>query len=140
LGFAGQVHPLTARRFDVEVPVFYFEVELDSLVVAGESRAAQAVSLPRFPAVTRDVSFWIEAGVDADAQRRAMRASGEPLLREVAVLEDFRDPRFVPPGKKGMLWTLTYRADDKTLTDAEVDAAHGRVVGALGRALPIQIR
>ena len=30
-----------------------------------------------------------------------------------------------------MLWTLTYRADDRTLTDAEVDAAHARVVGAL---------
>ena len=27
-----------------------------------------------------------------------------------------------------MLWTLTYRADDRTLTDAEVDAAHARVV------------
>ena len=30
-----------------------------------------------------------------------------------------------------MLWTLVYRADDWTLTDAEVDAAHARVVAAL---------
>ena len=65
---------------------------------------------------------------------------GEPLLREIAVLEDFRDPRFVAPGKKGMLWTLTYRADDRTLTDAEVDAAHARVVAAVAHAFAIQIR
>ena len=33
-----------------------------------------------------------------------------------------------------MLWSLTYRADDRTLTDAEVDAAHARVVAALKQA------
>ena len=50
------------------------------------------------------------------------------------MLEDFRDPKYAPAGKKGMLWTLTYRADDRTLTDAEVDAAHARVVAALKQA------
>ena len=68
-------------------------------------------------------------------QQRALLASAaEPLLRDLAVLEDFRDPRTRPPGKKGMLWTMTYRADDRTLTDAEVDAAHARVVAALKAA------
>jgi phenylalanyl-tRNA synthetase beta chain len=61
-------------------------------------------------------------------------------VRELAVLEDFRDPKYAPAGKKGMLWTLTYRADDRTLTDAEVDAAHARVVAALGAAHAIAIR
>jgi len=39
-----------------------------------------------------------------------------------------------------MLWTMTYRADDRTLTDAEVDAAHARVVAALQAAESIAIR
>ena len=138
LGVAGELHPVVARRLGIEVPAFYFEVHIDGLSeLAGGVRAATP---PRFPAVTRDVSFWIDEKASADRQRAAMRASAEPLLREIAVLEDFRDPRFVPAGKKGMLWTLTYRADDKTLTDAEVDAAHARVVAAMSAALPIQIR
>ena len=45
-----------------------------------------------------------------------------------------------PPGKKGMLWTLTYRADDRTLTDTEVDAAHARSVAALKAAPSVEIR
>ena len=62
--------------------------------------------------------------------------TAEPLLRDLAVLEDYRDPKYAPAGKKGMLWTLTYRADDRTLTDAEVDAAHARVVArAEGQAV-----
>lgn len=138
LGLVAELHPGVARRFGIEVPAFYFEVNLDAAGPAAPG--LRAVATPRFPAVTRDISFWIDAAVNADAQSAAMRGAGEGLLRDIAVLEDFRDPRFAPPGQKGMLWTLTYRADDRTLTDAEVDAAHARVVAALGRALAIKIR
>ena len=103
--------------------------------VAGARQPVRSVPPPRFPAVTRDISFWIDVGVTADEQRallasaaraaaaRAGRARGLPRSRATR-----------PPGKKGMLWTLTYRADDRTLTDAEVDAAHARVVAALKAA------
>jgi phenylalanyl-tRNA synthetase beta chain len=138
VGTVGQIHPKLGRTLGLDVPAFYFEVPLD--VVAGERRGVRTVPPPRFPAVTRDVSFWVEEPVTADAQRRAMAGAGEALLRELSVLEDFRDPKYAPPGKKGMLWSLTYRADDRTLTDAEVDAAHGRVVAALKREFPIEIR
>ena len=138
LGRLGQLHPVVARRLGLEVPAFYFELELEPL--EGGARQIRATVAPRFPAVSRDVSFWIDAGVTARAQEELLRSGVEPLLRELAVLEDFRDPRFAPPGKKGMLWTLTYQADDRTLTDAEVDAAHARVVARLTGALPVQIR
>ena len=138
LGFAGELHPIVARRLGLEVPAFVFELHLDGLQEA--VRPIRAVAPPRFPSAARDISFWIAANVDADAQRSAMQAAGESLLQNVAVLEDFRDGRFVPPGQKGMLWTLTYRAEDRTLTDAEVDAAHARVLGALGRSFVIQVR
>jgi len=138
VGLVGEVHPAQRKRFGLTDGALYFEVELDA--VAGERRTAASVSPPRFPAATRDVSFWIADTVTADEQRAAMTAAAEPLLRELAVLEDFRDPRYVAPGKKGMLWTMTYRAADRTLTDAEVDAAHARVVSALGAAHAISIR
>ena len=139
LGQLGQLHPVIARRLGLEVPAFYFELELGRLEGRG-GRAISATPVPRFPAASRDVSFWIDVEISARTQEDAMRAAEELLLREVAVLEDFRDPRFAPPGKKGMLWTLTYQADDRTLTDAEVDAAHARVVAALTGAHTVQIR
>jgi phenylalanyl-tRNA synthetase beta chain len=138
VGLVGVVHPAQRKRFGLEDPALYFEIELDA--VAGERRAPKIVSPPRFPAATRDVSFWIGAEVTAAAQRAAMTAVVEPLLRELTVLEDFRDPRHVAAGKKGMLWTMTYRAPDRTLTDAEVDAAHAGVVAALAAKHAIEIR
>ncbi|MES1172467.1 MAG: phenylalanine--tRNA ligase subunit beta [Bacteroidota bacterium] len=138
LGFAGEVHPALARRLGLDAQSFVFHLALEPLENSG--RSSRAVAPPRFPAVTRDVSFLIAAATSSAAQRLALAGAGESLLRHIAVLEDFRDARFVTPGKKGMLWTLTYRADDRTLTDAEVDAAHARVVAALAKAFPIEIR
>jgi phenylalanyl-tRNA synthetase beta chain len=138
IGALGELHPRLARRLELEARAFYFEVALERL---GRGRPAlRTAALPRYPAATRDVSFWIDARVPAAEQRAALLAAGEPLLRNVAILEDFRDPRYVPAGKKGMLWTMTYQADDRTLTDQEADGAHARVVGALTSHLTIQIR
>ena len=133
IGLVGELDPRLARAFGLDARALYLELALDA--VAGAGRGIRSAPTPRFPSATRDVSFWIDTPVPADAQRAALLAAAEPLLRELAVLEDFRDPKYAPAGKKGMLWTLTYRADDRTLTDADVDAAHGRViVGALSAA------
>ncbi|HEX7509385.1 MAG TPA: phenylalanine--tRNA ligase subunit beta, partial [Polyangia bacterium] len=93
-----------------------------------------------FPAISRDVSFWIDVATPAAVLRAAFLSAQEPLLCDLAVLEDFRDPKYAPPGKKGVLWSMTYRAADRTLTDAEADQAHQRVVKALVAAFSIQIR
>jgi phenylalanyl-tRNA synthetase beta chain len=138
LGCLGELHPAIARRLGIEPRVFYFELAIAPLAAATASLRAEAP--PRFPAVARDVSFWSEVSLSADAQRAGFLSADEPLLRELAVLEDFRDPKYVPAGKKGMLWTMVYRALDRTLTDAEADAAHGRVVKALAKLHPIEIR
>jgi phenylalanyl-tRNA synthetase beta chain len=138
LGHLGELHPAIARRLGIEPRTFYFELEVASL--AATAAALRAEAPPRFPSVTRDVSLWSDVSLSADAQRAGFLSADEPLLRELAVLEDFRDPKYVPAGKKGMLWTMTYRASDRTLTDAEADHAHGRVVKALANLYAIEIR
>jgi phenylalanyl-tRNA synthetase beta chain len=138
VGMVGELEPRLAHAFGLDARALYLELALDA--VAGAGRAVRSAPTPRYPSATRDISFWIDLPTSADAQRAALLSASEPLLRDLSVLEDFRDPKYAPPGKKGMLWTLTYRADDRTLTDAEVDAAHARVVAALGAAHGIGIR
>jgi phenylalanyl-tRNA synthetase beta chain len=138
VGAVGELHPVLSRRLGLEGRAFYLELCIDRL--AGAQGPIRTSPPPRFPAATRDISFWIDTQVSAAAQRAAFLASAEPLLRSLAVLEDFRDPRYAPAGCKGMLWTMTYRADDRTLTDLEVDAAHARVVKGLTDGKQIQIR
>jgi phenylalanyl-tRNA synthetase beta chain len=138
IGLVGEVHPRVARALGIEQSAVYLEVVLDA--VAGRRQPIRSTPPPRFPAVTRDISFWIDLAVTADEQRALLMSAAGPLLRDLAVLEDYRDPKYVPAGKKGMLWSLTYRADDRTLTDAEVDAAHAHIVAALKSAPSLVIR
>jgi phenylalanyl-tRNA synthetase beta chain len=138
LGSIGELHPATARRLGIETSAFYFEIEVAALASAASPLRTSAP--PRFPAISRDISFWIDLATPAAAQRVAFLSAQEPLLCDLAVLEDFRDPKYAPPGKKGVLWSMTYRAADRTLTDGEADEAHQRVVKALVAALSIQIR
>jgi phenylalanyl-tRNA synthetase beta chain len=138
LGYLGEVHPAVARRLGIDSRALYFELSVAALAsVAGPMRAEAP---PRFPASSRDVSFWSDASVSAQDQRAAFLSANEPLLRDLEVLEDFRDAKYVPAGKKGMLWRMTYRAADRTLTDVEADAAHARVVKGLSDRHAIQIR
>jgi phenylalanyl-tRNA synthetase beta chain len=138
VGQAGELHPRLRKRLGLEQPAFYLELVLQGAL--GGRDPVRSVPPPRFPSSTRDISFWIDLGVTADAQRALLAAGDEPLLRDLAVLEDYRDPRYAPAGKKGMLWTLTYRADDRTLTDAEVDAAHARIVERLRGSPSVVLR
>jgi phenylalanyl-tRNA synthetase beta chain len=138
IGQAGEIHPRLRRTLGLEERAFYLEVNLEA--VAGERHPVRSGAVPRFPASSRDISFWIDERVTAAEQRVLLSATAEPLLRGLRVLEDYRDPRYAPPGKKGMLWTLVYRADDRTLTDAEVDAAHARIVAALQAAPSVVLR
>ena len=138
LGSIGELHPATARKLGIETTAFYFEIEVAAL--ASAATPLRTVAPPRFPAISRDVSFWIDVATPAAAQRTAFLSAQEPLLCDLAVLEDFRDPKYAPPGKKGVLWSMIYRAADRTLTDAEADEAHQRVVKAMVSAFSIQIR
>jgi phenylalanyl-tRNA synthetase beta chain len=137
LGVLGEVHPEIARRFGVETRCFYFEIDLERVPALA---VVQAQVVPRFPAIDRDVSFFIDADVPAAVIRACVREAREPLLVEVAVREDWRDPERVPAGQKSMLYAMKYRSAERTLTDEEVALAHSRVIEHLRQRLRIELR
>jgi phenylalanyl-tRNA synthetase beta chain len=128
VGLVGEVHPETRAKAGIEERCFAFELNLTLLPALPVGRFA---AIPRYPSIGRDVSFFVDESTNATRVRDVVRAGAPAFLVDLAVLEDYRDPGKVPAGKKGMLWSMTYRADDRTLTDAEVDAAHAALVDQL---------
>jgi phenylalanyl-tRNA synthetase beta chain len=128
VGLVGEVHPDTRARLGIERPAFAFELNLELLP---RPPAATLRPIPRHPAVGRDVSFFVDAHVPAARIRSVLEDGRPPILEDVRVTEDYREAGKVPAGKKGMLWSMTYRAEGRTLTDAEVDAAHEALVARL---------
>lgn len=136
IGCLGEVHPEVRLALGVDAPVFAFDLDLDRLPPA---TPAQMRAIPRFPGSSRDVSLLMAEGIAAGRVREVIAAAREPLVERVAVLEDYRDAK-LPTGTKSMLWSIAYRSPDRTLTDAEVDAAHEAIVRQLVEQLPAQRR
>jgi phenylalanyl-tRNA synthetase beta chain len=131
----GEVAAPVRERFGLDAPVFAAAVRLDALPWARTFEAYRP--LPRFPSVQRDMAFAIAdpALAVAAVQAAIARAAG-PLLREVAVFDVFR----LPDGARSVAWRLTFQADDRTLTDDEVNAIHAQVAGQVSREFGITLR
>jgi phenylalanyl-tRNA synthetase beta chain len=138
LGTLGEVHPKVAKAFDVSGAVFLFELEVEALVKAAVL-VPQAKPLPRFPAVLRDVAVVVPAEVP-QAQVRALILEVGGALLEDAVLFDVYAGKPIPEGKRSLAYALSFRAGDRTLTDAEAQAAHQRIVDEVDRRLGGQLR
>ena len=141
LGWIAQLHPASARQIDARHPVYVVELLLSALR-QGSAGPAKFTDLPRFPAMTRDVAFELPADVSNAKVSAFFSGIKEPLLMKSELFDIFTDPTGarLPKDRKSSAWTLTYRASDKTLETAEVDAAHARILAALQKALPVTIR
>jgi phenylalanyl-tRNA synthetase beta chain len=137
IGELGEVHPRVREASGIETRCFGFEILLDRIPPAVP---AAMQPIPRFPSISRDISFFVAADVPAARVRGLLEGADEPLVESVAVLEDYRDPERVPAGKKGMLWSITYRSPDRTLTDEEVDRVHDGIATRLLQALGAERR
>jgi phenylalanyl-tRNA synthetase beta chain len=136
LGVAGEVHPRVAAAFDLPRGVFAFDLSFEEMV-----RAAVLVrghtEVPRFPAVLRDLAVVVLDEVDARTVLEVVR--GERLVEEVSLFDVYRGAP-IPDGKKNLAMAIRYRAADRTLTDAEADAAHGRIVERLRGEVAADLR
>ncbi len=137
VGEIGEVHPSVRDSYGIEPACFAFDLDLNAFPVPGP---AQLVNIPKYPAITRDISFFVGDQVPASRVDELITANATELVEHVTVLEEYRDAAKVPEGQKGMLWSITYRSGERTLTDAEVDATHEAIVAKLLDELPAQRR
>ena len=129
-----------AGRLEADTPPWggaLFGIELD---VSDAARPPVRVEpLPTTPAIERDLSLVVPDGVEAAAVERVIRLAGGELLEGVRVIAEFRGAA-VGEGRRSVTFRLTFRAPDRTLRDADVDAIESQVLGALERELGLARR
>ena len=136
LGDVGELHPAVAAAFELPRGVQAFRLSFDALL--REARLVpQHRPIPRFPAVLRDLAVVVDDRTPAAAVEAVVRA--EPLVESVTLFDVYRGAP-LPAGKKNLALAISYRAADRTLTDAEADAAHARIVKRLGESLGAELR
>lgn len=139
LGWVGEIHPTVRERYEVDLPVTAFELNLESLLkCARDQQVYQDFSL--FPAVEVDLAIVVDEDVTCEDLERRLQSAGGKLLREVRLFDVYRDEVRVGAGKKSMAFALTYRADDHTLTSDEVEKVHQKLVAKVCKATGGEVR
>ena len=133
-----QISPAQAKKLDLRDAVSVAEVELEPLLAAGE-RERTFRELPKFPAVVRDVALIVDEDVAHGDILAAIVKNRNKVLERVELFDIYRGSS-IPTGKKSMAYSLTFRAPDRTLTDAEANGAHEQVKRSLSQTLQCEIR
>ncbi|HXI53951.1 MAG TPA: phenylalanine--tRNA ligase subunit beta, partial [Candidatus Saccharimonadales bacterium] len=138
LGQFGQLLPALVKRYDLRDAVFLAELNLDQMV-ARRNPAHSFKALPQFPGIRRDVAMLVAEDVTHEAVLQAVRQAKPQNLETVELFDVFRGQN-VPAGQKSLAYAFTYRHSERTLTDAEVNVAHEKLVGQLRQALRATVR
>jgi phenylalanyl-tRNA synthetase beta chain len=139
LGRFGLLHPDVATRFDLGAgPVVVVEIDLARLTLFASDKR-RAVAIARFPAATRDVALVVDESVPAGEVLGAVRLAAGTLAEQVALFDRFTGGA-IAAGHQSLAFHVVYRAPDRTLTDAEVDAQHAKVVAEVNRRFGATLR
>jgi phenylalanyl-tRNA synthetase beta chain len=138
LGTFGELHPRVLAALDLPGPLVAFELDLDAVGDPKRRRKAPP-DLPAFQPVRRDFAFLADATVTADALIRAARGADRGLIAGVVLFDRYQGER-LPEGKLSLAIEVTFQPRERTLTDAEIEAACQKVVAAVTKATGATLR
>ncbi|HEU4440834.1 MAG TPA: phenylalanine--tRNA ligase subunit beta [Burkholderiales bacterium] len=135
-GWIGELHPKWQQKYGLpQAPVLF---ELDA-------QALQELPLPRpavpsdQPIVVRDISMLFPLETPVQAIFEAIQAEKPPIVRSAGLLSVFRG-QGVPANLKSLAFRVVMQDTERTLTDAEADAARDALVALLGRKFAASLR
>jgi phenylalanyl-tRNA synthetase beta chain len=126
LGEIGQLSPVLQKRCDLRDAVFLAELNFDQ-VLARRVPSKTFKPLPMFPAIRRDVAMLVPEATAHDAIVNLVKQARPPNLEKYELFDVFRGKN-IPDGQKSVAYAFTYRNPERTLTDAEVNSAHEKLV------------
>ncbi len=132
IGVAGQLVPALAdaRGFPPAEELYAAEIDLNLLFTLAAGDDLKAESLPRYPAIVRDLSILVAEALPASAVRGTIRSAAPSTLVSIVEFDRYTG-KGVPQEKISLSLRLTFRAHDRTLTDEDVQAAMDAIVNAL---------
>ena len=127
LGSLGRIHPAVADAYDLRSPAYYFEFDL---AVIQQNRLGTPIfsSLPRYPAVERDIALVLDRVVEASRVAEFIQGLGEEHLTNVDIFDVYEGQQ-VGEGRRSLGFRLRYRSPERTLTDEEVNVMHDNITG-----------
>ena len=138
LGRFGELHPRVIGDLGLPGPMVAFELDLDA-VSDRKRRRKSAPDLSAFQPLRRDFAFLVDTTVAADAVLRAAKGAERTLIAGVTLFDVYEGDK-VPVGKKSLAIEVIFQPRERTLTDAEIEAACQKVIAAVAKSTGAALR
>ncbi|MCI9526594.1 MAG: phenylalanine--tRNA ligase subunit beta [Lachnospiraceae bacterium] len=137
IGYLGEIHPQVADNYSIKERVYVAVIDMPEVVeLASFDRKYQGIA--RFPAVSRDISMVMPKEILAGEVEKVFDAKGGQYLESYALFDIYEGAQ-IKAGFKSLAYSLTFRAKDKTLEEADYAPAMDKILKSL-EAMGIELR
>jgi phenylalanyl-tRNA synthetase beta chain len=129
VAYLGEVHPDVLDNFSIGQKAYLAVVDMQTLSALA-SFDVKYTGVPKFPAMTRDISLSMRKEILAGQVEEIIREKGGKLLESYELFDIYEGSQ-ITQGYKSMAYKIVFRAADRTLTDEEVGKAMDKIIKAL---------
>ena len=141
VGWFGQLHPSVCEALDADGPIVAFELVLDAVPApkARPTKAKPKLDRSDFMPVERDLAFVVAEGVRAGDVLKAAQGAERTLISNIDVFDVYQG-KGLPEGTKSIAIAVTLQPRERTLTDAEIEAAVATIVAEVAKKTGAALR
>lgn len=133
IGIVGRVHPAISKD-----KVFVLEINLEKLL-AKKTGKMKFKEISIYPEIKKDIAIVVDKNITSDEIAKTIKANGGKLLVKSEVFDVYEGEN-LPEGKRSIAYSLTFGANDRTLTDEEVNPIIERIVAGLEKTFSAELR
>lgn len=138
MGYIGQIHPIVAKNYDIETQVYFGILYMDKLI-ENTTFERQYKEIPKYPTVQRDIALTINEDINVYEVEKIIKTNGGKYLDSIALFDIYKGEQ-IGKGLKSIAYNITFRANDKTLTDDELIKPMKHILEELENKLDAKLR
>ena len=133
VGVVGRIHPQIAKE-----SVFVMEINLEKLL-AKKTGKMKFKEISIYPEIKKDLSIVVDKKINADEIAKTIKSNAGKLLLKSEVFDVYEGTN-LPEGKRSIAYALTFGANDRTLTDDEVNPVIEKIIAGLEKTHNAELR
>ena len=137
VGYLGEVHPEVADIYGIGERAYVAVLDMPEIIPYA-TFDRKYTGIAKYPAVTRDISMVVPKEILVGQIEDVIEKKGGAHLESYNLFDIYEGTQ-IKAGFKSVAYSIVFRAKDKTLEEAEITAAMGRILSGL-EELGIELR
>lgn len=128
-GIVGEIHPKVQENYGIDTRVYAAIID-ETIMMNKSATEKQYTPLPKFPATARDLAVICDETTPVMELEKAMKSAAGKVIEKIELFDVYRGKQ-IEQGKKSVAFSVSMRAQDRTLTDEEADSAVTKILKVL---------